>query len=107
LRKRRTIGEKQSYGYLTLWQRLLLVSTLLLSGEISVGIVPSQTAHAINCVAGHGGHGGMANGGQLGAAGDFGGDCVIGGEKSRVIGGLNQNNGDQGDSQTNGLANAL
>ena len=107
MRKRRTTLEKQSYGYLTFWQRLMLVSAILLSGEILASTVPSQTVHAINCVAGHGGRGGIAYDGQNGASGTFAGDCVIGGNKDFPIGGFNQNNGVQRGSQVNGGGNVL
>jgi hypothetical protein len=86
LSKGQTIVEKQNYGYFTFWQRLILVSTILLSGEILAAMVPSQTVHASNCRAGYGGPGGLANSGQGGALGEVGGDCVIGGP---VPGGLN------------------
>ena len=106
MRKRRTITEKQCHGYPTCWQRLLLVSAILLSGETLVGIIPSQIAHAeINCVAGNGGPGGTAYSGQGGAVGGVGGDCVIGGNKVFAPGGVNQNNGTQGFSQANGGGN--
>jgi hypothetical protein len=84
------------------------VSAILLSGEILAGIVPSQTVHAaaINCVAGNGGNGGIAYGGQNGAAGNVGGDCVISGNKVFAPGGFNQNSGIQGFSQANGTGNA-
>ncbi len=100
--------KKQCHGYLTFWLRLILMSSILLSGEILVGINPMQIAHAeINCVAGPGGPGGIAYGGQGGAAGGVGGDCVIGGNKAFSPGGVNQNNGTQGTSQTNGGGNVL
>jgi hypothetical protein len=84
--KGRMTVEKQSYGYLTFWQQLILVSTILLSGEILAAMLPSQTVHATNCHAGYGGAGGLTNSGQSGATGDAGGDCIIGGS---VPGGLN------------------
>ena len=102
MRKRRTIVERQRHGHLTFWQRLILVNAMLLSGAIVADMIPSQTVHAINCVAGHGGHGGIANDGQNGASGTFPGDCVIGGNKDLSIGGFNQNNGVQRASQVNG-----
>ena len=102
------IAEKKCHGYPTFWQRLMLVSAILFAGEILVGIVPSQTAHAeINCVAGPGGPGGIAYGGQNGAIGGVGGDCVIGGNKVFAPGGFNQNNGTQGTSQSNGGGNVV
>ena len=104
--KRRTIVEKQSYGYLTFWQRLLLVGTILLSGEIVAGIIPSQSVHAINCRAGNGNPGGVANGGQ-GSIEAPGGDCIIGGKKEFIGGGFDQNNGVQRGSQTDGGGNLL
>jgi hypothetical protein len=105
LRKRQTIVEKQCHN-LTFWQRLILVSAILLSGEIAASIMPSQTVHAINCRAGYGGSGGVSYGEQGGARG-VGGDCVIGGNKSFVPGGFNQNNGNQGHNQINGGGNML
>ncbi len=107
MRKRRTIVERQSCGYLTLWQQLILVSAILLSGEILGGIVPSRTVHAINCAAGPGGRGGIANEGQATALGNVGGDCVIGGNKAFAPGGFNQNNGLQRASQADGGGNVL
>ncbi len=68
--------------------------------------MPSQTVHAINCRAGHGGFGGIANGEQGGPRG-VGGDCIIGGNKAFVPGGFNQNNRNQGASQTDGGGNVL
>jgi hypothetical protein len=107
LRKRRTLTEKQCHGYPTFWQRLIVVSAILLSGEFLAAIVPSQTVHAeFNCVAGSGAPGGTSYGGQSGATGGVGGDCVLGGGyKSFAPGGFNQNNGNQGVSQENGGAN--
>jgi hypothetical protein len=108
LRKGRTIVEKQSYGYLTFWRQLILVSTILLSGEILAAMLPSQTVHAyVNCLSGPGGHGGLGYGGQDGAMGQVGGDCVIGGRKAFVPGGFNQNNGIQRASQADGGGNIL
>ncbi len=107
MRKRRTLTEKQCHGYPTLWQRLILVSAILLSGEILEAIVPSQIVHAteFNCIAGNGGNGGISYGGQSGAIGNVGGDCVIGGKKVFAPGGFNQNNGTQGFNQANGGGN--
>lgn len=108
MRKSRRMIEKHSYNYPTFWQRLILVSGILLSGETLACIIPSQIAHAeINCIAGNGGPGGVANGGQNGAIGGVGGDCVIGGNKVFAPGGFNQNNGTQGTSQANGGGNVV
>ena len=108
MKKRRMRVKKQGHGYPTFWQRLILMSSILLPGEILVGIVPSQIAHAeINCVAGPGGPGGIAYGGQNGAIGGVGGDCVIGGNKVFAPGGFNQNNGTQGTSQATGGGNVV
>jgi hypothetical protein len=102
------LTEKQCHGYPTFWQRLIVVSAILLSGEFLAAIAPSQTIHAyVNCVAGHGGRGGLAYGGQSGAAGGVGEDCVIGGRKAFAPGGFNQNNGNQEANQADGGGNIL
>ena len=100
------LTERQRHSYSTFWQRLILVSAILLSGEIGICIIPSQTVHAINCRAGLGGSGGVTNGGQHTPLG-VGGDCVIDGSKSYDPGGVNQNNGNQGHNQVNGGGNVL
>jgi hypothetical protein len=100
------LAERQKHSYFTFWQRLILVSAILLSGEIAASIMPSQTVHAMNCRAGQGGSGGVSNGEQGGARG-VGGDCVLGGNKSFVPGGFNQNNGNQEANQINGGGNVL
>ncbi len=108
MRNNRRMRENQCYNYATFWQRLIVVSAIFLSGETLACIIPSQIAHAeINCVAGNGGPGGVANGGQNGAVGGVGGDCVIGGNKVLAPGGFNQNNGNQGVSQANGGGNVV
>jgi hypothetical protein len=97
------ITERQSHGYPTFWQRLILVGVVLLSGEFLARLIPIQATYAnINCVAGNGGPGGTAIGGQNGAIGGIGGDCVIGGNKAFSPGGFNQNSGTQGNNQANG-----
>ncbi len=100
------LTERQKHSYSTFWQRLILVSAILLSGEMVASIMPSQTAHAINCRAGQGGSGGIDNNEQGGPRGT-GGDCVLGGNKSFVPGGFNQNNGNQEANQINGGGNVL
>jgi hypothetical protein len=102
------IAEEQCHRFPTFWPRLILMSLILLSGQILVSINPCQIAHAqINCIAGPGGPGGISYGGQGGSVGGVGGDCVIGGNKVFSPGGFNQNNGTQGLSQANGGANVL
>ncbi len=100
------LTKRQKYNSFTFWQRLILVSAILLSGEIGICIIPSQTVHATGCLAGRGGPGGVATGGQHTPI-HAGGDCVISGNKSYDPGGVNQNNGNQGVSQANGGGNVL
>src|SRR5436309_846863 len=91
--KRQPTTGRQSHVSLPFWQRLILVGAVLLSGEGLAFIIPSQAVLAnINCVAGNGGPGGVAIGGQNGALGGLGGDCIIGGHKTFAPGGLIQNN---------------
>ena len=85
---------------LPLWKRLVLVTTLLLSGEPLVAIVSSQAAHAdgivyITCYAGNGGNGGIANNTNDGGRGGNGGDCLIHGAKGGT-GGTSGGNGGNG-----------
>lgn len=83
-----------------LWKRLMLVTTLLLSGEPLVAIVSSQAAHAngvayIVCYAGNGGDGGVASHTTDGGRGGNGGDCLIHGAKGGT-GGTSSGNGANG-----------
>ena len=104
MRKRQTVLGRQNHNYLTFWQRLILISAVLLSGETLAIINSSQAVHAqIVCHAGNGGNGGNAVGGVAGADGGIGGDCVIGGHKTFSPGGPLQNNGNNGNNQANGI----
>src|SRR5690349_4154037 len=99
--KRQSMTDRQSRISLTFWQRLILVGAILLSGEALAFIIPSQAARAnINCVAGNGGNGGNAVGGQEGAIGTESGNCNIGGHKTFSSGGAIQNNGNSGNNQS-------
>ena|SRR5579864_8438585 len=86
-----------------LWKRLMLIATLLFSGESLVAIASSQVAHAdasnityIVCSAGNGGHGGLSIAATDGARGGNGGDCLIYSAKGGGGGTSTGNNGANG-----------
>lgn len=102
--KQLILTARQKHGHLTFWQRSILITAILCSGDALATLSPCQAAYAnINCNAGNGGNGGTAINSN-GALGGIGGDCIIGGQKIFSAGGPIQNNGSTRDNQSNGTS---
>lgn len=99
MRKRQKIAERQSHVCLPFWQRLILVSALIVSTYTSSIVI--QIQYVYSCHAGNGGNGGTSIGGANGSDGGIGGDCINSGYKSVTSGGTIQNNGGSSNNQAN------